>query len=101
MPLPEIRAINSERIFVASMSLIESKYLPPRESGTILGEPLHIDRFLHFSGFRVRFNEDVIPWSSLMSHWWVLLLRFSIIRTVRYIVAQKDSYIRVAFLAIR
>ena len=54
--------------------LIESKSLPPRENGTILGKPLHIDRFLHFSGLSVRFIEEVILWSSLMSRWWVLLL---------------------------
>ena len=41
--------------------------LPPRDNGTILGEPLHVDRFLHVSGLSVRFFEDVILWSSLMS----------------------------------
>ena len=54
---------------VIGMSLIEFKYLPPRENGTILGEPMHIDRFLHFSGLSVRFIEEVILWSSLMSRW--------------------------------
>ena len=44
---------------------MESKCLPPRENGTILGEPLHVDRFLHVSGLSVRFFEEVILWTGL------------------------------------
>ena len=47
--------------------LMESKCLPPRENGTIFEEPLHVDRFLHVSGLSVRFFDEVILWSSLMS----------------------------------
>ena len=50
-------------------SFIESKHLPPRETGTMLGEPLHIDRLLDVSGLSVRFIEEVILGSSLLTRW--------------------------------
>ena len=51
------------------MSLVYSAIYDQWDNGTILGEPLHIDRYLNFSGFIVRFIEEVILWSSLMSRW--------------------------------
>ena len=55
-------------------SFTESKHLPPRETGTMLGEPLHIDRLLHVSGLSVRFIEEVILGSSLLTRWRVRLV---------------------------